>query len=87
LRVFHAAPSIDLLIADQNMQGRSGIELALELKSCCPTLPVLMISGGILEPGQLDLVAQPGWSFLPKPFRLPELLSAVHSILAPGGPA
>ncbi len=74
---------IDLLIADQYMPLRSGMELALELKQIRPELPVLLISGGILETAHLNQLSQPGWSFLPKPFSLPDLLSTVHRILMP----
>lgn len=97
LQIFHAAerPStdqqrrqpIDLLIADQYMPLRSGMELALELKQIRPALPVLLISGGILETAHLSQLSQPGWSFLPKPFSLPDLLSTVHRILMPASAA
>lgn len=86
LHIFHTAPGIDLLIADQNLPHRtasitSGMELALALKSIHPELPVLMISASVLEQRNLGALAQPGWSFLPKPFSLPDLLAAVHTIL------
>lgn len=82
-----SAQRIDLLIADQYMPLRSGMELALELKQIRPELPVLLISGGVLDTAHLNQLSQPGWSFLPKPFCLPDLLSAVHRILAPAVPA
>jgi len=81
-QIFLASSRVDLLITDQNMPGRSGMELARQLTTLCPELPVLMISGAALEPGMSEQFAQPGWSFLPKPFALPALLDAVHNILA-----
>jgi two-component system chemotaxis response regulator CheY len=84
-QIFMGAQHVDLLIADQNMPGRSGIDLAFELKSLDPELPVLMISGGAIETGAPNLFAQPGWTFLPKPFSLPALLDTVHQILERAG--
>jgi len=81
-QIFLASSRVDLLITDQNMPGRSGMELAKQLTTLCPELPVLMISGAALEPGMSEQFTQPGWSFLPKPFALPALLDAVHKILA-----
>jgi two-component system, chemotaxis family, chemotaxis protein CheY len=37
----------------------------------------------VLEGRQETRLEDEGWSFLAKPFRLPELLSTVHRILAP----
>ena len=82
-RIFRSAPHIDLLITDYSMPHRSGMDLAHELKSICPTLPVLIISGIILASGQLARMQAEGWSFLAKPFSLPRLLAAVHDILQP----
>jgi DNA-binding response OmpR family regulator len=65
------------------MPGRSGVELGRELKAIRREVPVLLISGGVLEDGQEAGLQEEGWSFLAKPFRLPELLAAVHGILAP----
>jgi CheY-like chemotaxis protein len=79
MQIFRSVPQIDLLVTDVYMPGRSGVELARELKAIRSEVPVLLISGGVLEEGQ----ETEGWSFLAKPFRLPELLAAVHRILAP----
>jgi DNA-binding NtrC family response regulator len=80
-QIFRRAPHIDLLITDYYMPHRSGLELALELKSVQPALPVLIISGAFLDPGQLEQLRSQGWNFLAKPFSLPQLLSNVHEIL------
>jgi two-component system chemotaxis response regulator CheY len=82
-QIFRSVPQIDLLVTDLYMPGRSGMELGLELKALRKELPVLLISGGILEDEQAAKMKVEGWSFLAKPFRLPELLGAVHRILAP----
>jgi DNA-binding response OmpR family regulator len=56
---------------------------ARELKAIRSEVPVLLISGGVLEERQEAGLQDAGWSFLAKPFRLPELLATVHRILAP----
>jgi two-component system chemotaxis response regulator CheY len=83
VQIFRRVPQIDLLVTDLYMPGRSGMELGLELKALRKELPVLLISGGILEGEQTAKMREDGWSFLAKPFRLPELLATVHRILAP----
>jgi two-component system chemotaxis response regulator CheY len=82
-QIFRSVPRIDLLVTDLYMPERSGMELGLELKAIRRDLPVLMISGGMLGEGQEESLKAEGWSFLAKPFRLPDLLAAVHRILAP----
>jgi two-component system, chemotaxis family, chemotaxis protein CheY len=83
VQIFRSVPQIDLLVTDLYMPGRSGMELAGELKAIRRDVPVLLISGGTLEDGQEAGLQGEGWSFLAKPFRLPELLATVHRILAP----
>jgi len=83
VQIFRSVPQIDLLVTDLYMPGRSGMELARELKAIRSEVSVLLISGGMLEDGQEAGPRAEGWSFLAKPFGLPELLAAVHRILAP----
>jgi two-component system chemotaxis response regulator CheY len=83
MQIFRSVPQIDLVLTDLNLPGRSGMELAREMKAIRNDLPVLLISGGVLEHGQEAGLREQGWSFLAKPFRLPELLATVHRILAP----
>jgi two-component system, chemotaxis family, chemotaxis protein CheY len=83
VQIFRSVPQIDLVVTDLYMPGRSGTELARELKELRRDVPVLIISGGVLEGGQEAGLQNEGWSFLAKPFRLPELLAEVHRILTP----
>jgi two-component system, chemotaxis family, chemotaxis protein CheY len=83
VQIFRSVPRIDLLVTDLYMPGRSGMDLGLELKALRNELPVLLISGGIVEGEHTAKMQAEGWSFLAKPFRLPELLATVHRILAP----
>lgn len=85
-QIFFGAQHVDLLIVDQNMPGRCGMDLAFQLKTVDPELPVLLISGAI-ETASSSLFRQPGWTFLPKPFSLPALLDTVHRILETAGSA
>jgi two-component system chemotaxis response regulator CheY len=80
-QIFRRSPHIDLIITDYYMPNRSGLELALELKALQPSLPILIISGAILDPVQIDQLRSQGWNFLAKPFSLPQLLANVHEIL------
>ena len=82
-QIFRSVPQIDLLVTDLYMPERSVLELAQELKSIRSELPVLLISGGMLEVEQETKLREEGWRFLAKPFRLPDLLTTVHRILAP----
>jgi two-component system chemotaxis response regulator CheY len=82
-QIFRSVPQINLLVTDLYMPGRSGMDLGLELKAIRSDLPVLMISGGFVEAEQEAGLKAEGWSFLAKPFRLTDLLAAVHRILAP----
>ena len=46
LELLHAnAADIDAVISDYHMPGMNGAELAVEIKRCKPTLPVIMITG------------------------------------------
>ncbi|MDQ2833053.1 MAG: response regulator [Acidobacteriota bacterium] len=82
-QIFRNVPQIDLLVTDLYMPGRSGMDLAFELKALRSQLSVLLISGGLVDRVQQARLQEQGWSFLAKPFRLPELLATVHRILAP----
>jgi DNA-binding response OmpR family regulator len=82
VQIFRNVPQIDLLVTDVYMPGGSGVDLARGLKAIRNELPVLLMSGGVLEGQEVGLQGE-GWSFLAKPFRLTELLATVHRILAP----
>jgi two-component system, chemotaxis family, chemotaxis protein CheY len=81
-QIFSSVPRIDLLITDIYMPGRSGMELALDLKTLRSELPILMVSGGFVDDDLKDRLKEEGWRFLVKPFRLTELLAMVHVMLA-----
>ena len=72
--------TLDLLVTDVVMPGDSGAVLARRLRQEWPSMPVLLISGHLADP--LDLADLPGARFLPKPFGLNDLLTAVAELLA-----
>ena len=83
VHIFRRSPGIDLLITDFSMPERSGLDLAREIKSIRPSLPVLIVSGAVMADTELAQMRIREWNFLPKPFSLPQLLSEVHRILDP----
>jgi len=73
--------SYDLLITDNQMPGRSGLELVTELRSAQMGLPVVVASGGIDgEELAQNQRLQPAIA-LPKPFAADQLLEAVAEAL------
>lgn len=79
----------DLVITDILMPGVDGIELILELREHRPDTLIIAISGGgDLVPSERllsDAHALGAITALPKPFEVPEVLSAVGSALARSG--
>src|ERR1035438_597418 len=65
--------SYDLLVADNQMPGMSGLELAGKLRSAQIGLPIIVASGGIeAEEFTKDQSLQPATA-LPKPFTASQL--------------
>ena len=82
LQLYHQHEDFDLLLTDMILPGgRNGRELAEELLGLNPELKVLYMSGytenAILHHGRLD----EGVALLQKPFRTPELSTAIRQVL------
>jgi DNA-binding response OmpR family regulator len=74
----------DILISDVVLPGRSGPELAREVRQRWPGTRVLFISGytgDLCSPGDLDSPL----GFLQKPFSGQELVDRIHAILTRTG--
>lgn len=72
-----------LVVTDLRMAGRSGLELAAEVKRSHPGLPVVMMSAfGNRQLGS-DARGAGVDAFLEKPFRLAELARVVEALLGP----
>jgi DNA-binding NtrC family response regulator len=74
----------DLLLSDVIMPGMSGIDLALQIKSLCPSCKVMLFSG---QAQSVDFVkdaqrVDENFHILPKPLLPGELLVAIAAKLA-----
>ncbi len=73
---------VDLLVTDVVMPGIGGVELARQLWSTLPGLPVVFVSGYTGDRLDVALLAESHVRFLPKPFLAGQLTDAVHELLA-----
>lgn len=74
---------ITLVITDMVMPGgMSGMDLAAKLREEKPTVKVLFTSGYSREIFGQDLMLKEGMNFLPKPFRLVDLIAMVRHTIA-----
>ena len=72
---------IHLLATDVVMPGMSGPSLAEKLAEPRPGLKVLYFSGSSLDTLKNEGLVDPGATFLPKPFPVPDLLKRVRALL------
>lgn len=80
LELLRGGEKIDLVITDQAMPGMSGLELATEIRSFLPDMPILLASGyGDLPDNHLDL------PLLGKPFRMEDLAAKIDAMLGGSG--
>jgi two-component system cell cycle sensor histidine kinase/response regulator CckA len=70
--------TIDLLLSDVRMRGRSGPELAKKLKERRPSMRVVLMSG---YPGGVSLVHKNGWHYIQKPFAPSALVDKIKCAL------
>jgi len=77
LEVFHVwRGRIDLVITDIRMPRMTGTDLAVSLRSNCPAIPLIFVSG---EPAPADLNdPKTGFFFIEKPFSPKALLDAAR---------
>jgi two-component system, cell cycle sensor histidine kinase and response regulator CckA len=78
---------IDLLVADLTVSIRSGIQVALLLRTRLPALPVVLTSGypvsdwNVQDSADLERLGSNSVTILQKPFSAKVLMSAVHELL------
>jgi len=70
--------TIDLMLSDVRMRGRSGPELAKRLKERRPSMQVVLMSG---YPGGVSLVHNSGWHYIQKPFAPAALVDKIRVAL------
>jgi PAS domain S-box-containing protein len=66
----------DLLLLDFAMPGMNGAEVAREVRSLCPDLPIVFVTG-YAETEQLEAVLGPDVQVLRKPFGVDDLIAAI----------
>ena len=71
----------DLIITDLSMPGMSGEDLLGFVKVYAPKTPVIFISGSANHAGSEKLLVKGGVDYLPKPFCLEDVESAVARAL------
>ena len=72
--------NIDLVVTDQTMPDKTGIELAKELQKINNTIPIILCSGyaEAIDQEQIDLAGIT--KFLKKPLSVDELSSTIQTI-------
>jgi two-component system chemotaxis sensor kinase CheA len=75
--------SYDALVTDNQMPGLTGLQLAMRLRRAGWILPVIMVSGTLPSPDELELAGISENAALPKPVIPDQLILAVHQCLQP----
>jgi signal transduction histidine kinase/DNA-binding response OmpR family regulator len=82
LELFRKEP-FDVVVTDLSMPGMNGFDVAKEIKKCAPSVPVILMSGAVLQ-GLETSMKDAGIDFLlPKPFTLDDLNRMVVTGLQP----
>lgn len=71
----------DLVVCDYRMPGRSGIDLLMELKRQCSSVPVLMISAYADAITEATVLALGAVDLLKKPIRRQELINRAAQVV------
>jgi len=80
-QIFREHDDIDVLVTDVVMPDIHGVELAAMLRADRPDLAVVFASGYAQQQLSPELLAEPGYRFVQKPFRAADLRSAVADVL------
>lgn len=78
----HKSPPISLMICDLLMSEMNGVELAGRARSFHPKMKTLYLSAHSESSMIVRGIPLTEISFLPKPFKLKELISAVNELLS-----
>ena len=72
---------VRLLLTDVVLPGQNGRDLAIDLRSACPKLKIIFISGYPENVVTRDGIQEDGMFYLPKPFSLQSLTRKVRQVL------
>lgn len=82
LALFRQDPgAFDMVLTDYAMPGMTGCDLAMELLSCRPDIPILLLSGSVAEMAESPAACPGIREFLAKPVRLAELAAVLARYL------
>lgn len=74
--------SFDLIFSDMILPGKTGLELAEEVRKNDPDQPVLLYSGYRDQRERWEKLDEKGYHFLQKPFTVSGLLAEVHDAIS-----
>lgn len=80
-RCMASGPPVDLVVTDIRMAGKSGADVARELRARWPDLPVFIVTGHFERDLELELASCGGIDHLLKPFDPSEFLERVDRVL------
>lgn len=73
--------SVDLVLLDVMLPGRSGFEILADLRQSHPTLPVIMVTARGSEDDRVEGLTHGADDYVVKPFSARELLARVEAVL------
>jgi two-component system, cell cycle sensor histidine kinase and response regulator CckA len=79
--IAHLEHSIAMLITDVMLPGKSGRDLAREMRSQVPGIKTILVSGYGENFARLGSDPREEVTYLPKPFSVSSLLSTVRSVM------
>ena len=82
LEMLRADPSqVDIVVTDQKMPGMSGVEMAHAVRQLRSNMPVILMSGAVLDGLNAEAVAGGVNAFIYKPNIAEELIAAIERLL------
>lgn len=70
----------DLVVSDIHMPNRNGLLLLHDIKTMCPEMPVILITGYVHYKAVLNMEAGSPDAFVEKPFTLDQLREAIDKV-------